>query len=322
MPFINPPDVLPEAMRFIVRLLLQAGGPVPQAEVVRRISPAGLAEVTSGTPLDENPKLGEAGRIVVEATLAAMQGAGLVEVSGSEREVGLTPLVSEHFSKWEKVDAESFAQFLLEQVVAVASDVFEASDEDEAKAGGAEDLAHTISLLLQMPNPMDPISGFESGGGKTLQAFQGEQFGLNPKKAGWLVPNPEQYLNVARWVSYLGFGYVDGDRGLLMEPSAVLKEPVQNVLGKTDMPLERLLEALGSQIPITDRGAVASAVINRLKNPLAKDQLSPGLAFGLCVLHEQKVIKLGHKADAASFGFPVRDGSEERYTHVASGGKP
>lgn len=322
MPFINPPDVLPEAMRFIVRLLLQAEEPVPQAEVVRRISPAGLAEVTSGTPLDEKPKLGEAGRIVVEATLAAMQGAGLVEVSGSEREVGLTPLVSEHFSKWEKVDAESFAQFLLEQVVAVASDVFEASDEDEAKAGGAEDLAHTISLLLQMPNPMDPISGFESGGGKTLQTFQGEQFGLNPKKAGWLIPNNEQYLNVSRWVSYLGFGYVDGSRGLLIEPSAVLKEPVQNVLGKTDMPLERLLEALGSQIPITDRGAVASAVINRLKNPLAKDQLSPGLAFGLRVLHEQKVIKLGHKADAASFGFPVRDGSEERYTHVASGGKP
>jgi len=320
MPFINPPDVLPEAMRFIVRLLLQAEGPVPHAEVVSRISPTGLVEVTSGTPLDDKPKWSPAGRIVVEATLAAMQGAGLVEVSGSEREVGLTPLVSEHFSKWEKVDAESFAQFLLEQVVAVASDVFEASD--GAKTGGAEDLAHSISLLLQMPNPMDPISGFESGGGKTLQTFQGEQFGLNPKKAGWLIPNNEQYLNVSRWVSYLGFGYVDGSRGLLIEPSAVLKEPVQNVLGKTDMPLERLLEALGSQIPITDRGAVASAVINRLKNPLAKDQLSPGLAFGLRVLHEQKVIKLGHKADAASFGFPVRDGSEERYTHVASGGKP
>ena len=88
------------------------------------------------------------------------------------------------------------------------------------------------------------------------------------------------------------------------------------------MPLERFLEGLGSQIPITDRGAVASAVVNRLKNPQAKDQLSPGLAFGLRVLHEQKVIKLGRKADAASFGFPVRDGSEERYTHVALGGKP
>ena len=320
MPFINPPDVLPEAMRFIVRLLLQAEEPVPQAEVVRRISPEGLAEVTSGTPLDDKPKFSLAGRIVVEATLAAMQGAGLVEVSGSDRGIGLTPLVSEHFSKWEEVDAESFAQFLLEQVVAVASDVFEGSD--EAKTGGAEDLAHSISLLLRMPNPMDPISGFESGGGKTLQAFQGEQFGLNPKKAGWFVPNSEQYLNVARWVSYLGFGYSDGRRGLLIEPSAVLKEPVQNVLGKTDMPLEKFLEGLGSQIPITDRGAVASAVVNRLKNPQAKDQLSPGLAFGLCVLHEQKVIKLGHKADAASFGFPVRDGSEERYTHVASGGKP
>jgi|ETNmetMinimDraft_8_1059916.scaffolds.fasta_scaffold81922_1 hypothetical protein len=322
MPFINPPDVLPEAMRFIVRLLLQAEEPVLQAEVVRRISPAGLAEVTSGTPLDEKPKLGPAGRYIVEATLTAMRGAGLVEVSGSDREIGLTPLVSEHFSKWEEVDAETFAQFLLEQVVAVASDVFEGSDEDEAKTGGAEDLAHTISLLLQMPNPMDPISGFESGGGKTLQAFQGEQFGLNPKKAGWFVPNSEQYLNVARWVSYLGFGYFDGSRGLLIEPSAVLKEPVQNVLGKTDMPLEHFLGGLGSQIPITDRGAVASAVVNRLKNPQPKDQLSPGLAFGLRVLHEQKVIKLDSQADATSFGFPLREGSKERYTHIALGGKP
>ncbi len=320
MPFINPPDVLPEAMRFIVRLLLQAEEPVPQAEVVRRISPAGLAEVTSGTPLDEKPKLGEAGRIVVEATLAAMQGAGLVEVSGSEREVGLTPLVSEHFAKWEEVDAESFAQFLLEQVVAVASDVFEGSD--EAKTGGAEDLAHTISLLLQMPNPMDPISGFESGGGKTLQTFQGEQFGLNPKKAGWLVPNNEQYLNVARWVSYLGFGYVDGSRGLLIEPSAVLKEPVQNVLGKTDMPLEKFLEGLGSQIPVTDRGAIASAVTKRLTVPRPEDQLSPGLAFGLRVLEEQKVIQLIKKSDIQSFDFPLRDGSEMRYTHVALGERP
>ena len=320
MPFINPPDVLPEAMRFIVRLLLQAEEPVPQAEVVRRISPAGLAEVTSGTPLDEKPKLGPAGRVIVEATLTAMRGAGLlVEVSGSDREIGLTPLVSEHFSKWEEVDAESFAQFLLEQVVAVASDVFEGSD--EAKTGGAEDLAHTISLLLQMPNPMDPISGFESGGGKTLQAFQGEQFGLNPKKAGWLVPNNEQYLNVARWVSYLGFGYADGSRGLLIEPSAVLKEPVQNVLGKTDMPLEKFLEGLGSQIPVTDRGAIALSVTSRLKLARPDDQLSPGLAFGLRVLHEQKVIELIPKSDVQSFDFPLRDGSEMRYSHVALRGK-
>ena len=319
MPFINPPDVLPEAMRFIVRLLLQAEEPVPQAEVLCRISPAGLAEVTSGTPLDEKPKLGTAGKIVVEATLTAMRGAGLVEVSGSEREIDLTPLVLEHFSKWEEVDAESFARFLLEQVVAVASHEFEVSD--EAKTGGAEDLAHTISLLLQMPNPMDPISGFESGGGKTLQAFQGEQFGLNPKKAGWFVPNSEQYLNVARWVSYLGFGYFDGSRGLLVEPSAVLKEPVQNVLGNTDMPLEQFLEGLGSQIQVTDGGAIASAVTNRLKVPRPEDQLSPGLAFGLSVLQEQKVIQLISKSDVQSFDFPLRDGSEMRYTHVALGGK-
>ena len=320
MPFINPPDVLPEAMRFIVRLLLQAEEPVPQAEVLCRISPAGLAEVTSGTPLDEKPKLGTAGKIVVEATLTAMRGAGLVKVvSGSEREIGLTPLVLEHFSKWKEVDAETFAQFLLKQVVAVASDVFEGSD--EAKTGGAEDLAHTISLLLQMPNPMDPISGFESGGGKTLQAFQREQFGATRKKAGWFVPNSEQYLNVARWVSYLGFGYFDGSRGLLVEPSAVLKEPVQNVLGKTDMPLKHFMEGLGSQISITDRGAIASAVTNRLKVPRPEDQLSPGLAFGLSVLQEQKVIQLISKSDVQSFDFPLRDGSEMRYTHVALGGK-
>jgi hypothetical protein len=319
MPFINPPDVLPEAMRFIVRLLLQAEEPVPQAEVVRRISPAGLAEATSGTPLDEKPKLGTAGKIVVEATLTAMRGAGLVKVSGSDRQIGLTPRVLEHFSKWEEVDAESFAQFLLEQVVAVASDVFEVSD--EAKTGGAEDLAHTIALLLQMPNPMDPISGFESDGGKTLQAFQREQFGANPKKAGWFVPNSEQYLNVARWVSYLGFGYVDGSRGLLIEPSAVLKEPVQNVLGNTDMPLKQFLEGLGSQIQVTDGGVIASAVTNRLSCPRSEDQLSPGLAFGLSVLQEQKVIQLIGKSDVQSFDFPLRDESEMRYTHVALGGK-
>ena len=319
MPFINPPDVLPEAMRFIVRLLLQAEEPVPQAEVVSRISPDGLVEVTSGTPLDEKSKLGTAGKIVVEATLAAMRGAGLVEDSGSKREIGLTPLVLKHFPKWEQVDAEAFAQFLLEQVVAVASDVFEGSD--EAKTGGAEDLAHTISLLLQMPNPMDPISGFESDGGKTLQAFQREQFGATRKNAGWFVPNSEQYLNVARWVSYLGFGYVDGSRGLLIEPSAVLKEPVQSILGKADMPLPKFLEGLGGQIPVTDGGAIDTAVTKRLAVPRSKDQLSPGLAFGLRVLQEQKVIQLIVKADSRSLDFPLLVGSEKRYTHVALGGK-
>ncbi len=88
------------------------------------------------------------------------------------------------------------------------------------------------------------------------------------------------------------------------------------------MPLEHFLGGLGSQIPITDRGAVASAVVNRLKNPQPKDQLSPGLAFGLRVLHEQKVINLDSQADATSFGFPLREGSKERYTHIALGGKP
>lgn len=86
MPFLNPPDVLPEAMRFLIRALLASDGSLPEDELFRLVAPLGLVEAIGRSVPEESTdapdsatgfKLG--GRTIARTSLAALRTVQLVE---------------------------------------------------------------------------------------------------------------------------------------------------------------------------------------------------------------------------------------------------
>jgi hypothetical protein len=314
MPFLTSPDVLPEAMRFIVRVLLRSEDPIPQSDLLRLIAPAGLVEAVNGTGPDSDDKFSPTGQIIADKTLAEMRGAGIVDqATTGTRAVTASSIVTDAFPSWDAVHADVFADFLRTAVVAAASDVL-----DEDAGGGAEDLAHAIALLFLMPGPLTPIAAFEEGKGKSLAEFQTRHLGDDIAK--WVVRGPVRYPQLVRWASYLGYARLDNKGRLLIDPSVALHGPVSAIV-QDEMDLPTFIDRLGIAVPPTDRGRIGSAVREKLSADQTRNGLSPGVALGLVTLHHQGVIKLTDQDDAESLSFPVVESEILDYTHIAPGPK-
>lgn len=318
MPFLNPPDVLPEAMRFIARAVMLSDNALLEDELSRMVAPLGLVEAMGGEglqsdePIDNTGRFKAGGRTIVRASLAAMRGSGIVEASTrGSRSVSLAPSFCENFSSWKAISAEAFANFVRVEVLGRTS-TYRDSDEE---TGGAEDLASAISLILSMPRPLRPIGTFEHGDGKTLFDYQTDQFGSDI--AAWVVRNRERYNPLIRWATYLGFGrLIQG--GLLVDPSVALRSLTGSVVDR-EMPLAEFLQRLATVMPLSDGGLIGQAVRSRLADAPDPRELSPGLALGLLVLHARKHIRLSPQSDAESLAFPVNTERDIRFSHIAPG---
>jgi len=311
MAFLNPPDVLPEAMRFLTRALLAAGGSLDEEALVRLVAPEGLVEaLDEAAPevTDAPLSFKQGGRVIATASLAAMRGAGLV-VKGDGGAQRLAPPVTERFPKWELVTQVEFARLLRETALTTVR----AEWEDELPAG-AEDLANALALLLSMPDPLDPVRAFETGAGKTLSGYQSDHFG--PTQSTWIVRNKERYLPLVRWTTYLGMGRVLGD-ALVIDPAAALEAMALPLLDR-ESPITKFLDQLGAIMPYTDRGVVGTAVRRRVG--ASSSEVSPGLALGLIALHHQERIVLTGKSDAESVGFRVDPELAVSFSHIAPAG--
>jgi hypothetical protein len=323
MPLLNPPDVLPEAMRLITRVLLARGEPLAEEELLRLVAPLGLVEALGGSEEadPESPreatKFKTGGRTIARASLAAMRTIDLVtQGARGERAIVPAPIVTENFPSWEAVTAPAFAGFLRNTSLASAPDVL-GEDED---SGGAEDLAFAIALLFSVPGPLEPIGSFEHGTAKTLAAYQTDQFG---KDVGtWVVRSHIRYTPLLRWVTYLGLGRLlnlgPTGPGLVVDPSAALRHLALPLID-AQTPVAEFLERLAPAMPYSDRGRIGSKLRSRLSTGYPDDYLSPGLALGLHVLHLRGLIRLTPLSDAESLGFPLALDRVVRYSHVGPG---
>ena len=90
MALLNPPDILPEAMRFLVRALLAVQDQeLDRSELVSLVAPRGLTEaMDSIAAADDDPSgvdpddLKAGGTIIAEASLRGLTTLGLVKQSG------------------------------------------------------------------------------------------------------------------------------------------------------------------------------------------------------------------------------------------------
>lgn len=312
MAFLNPPDAIPEAMRFMVRAIAAHPVGLAEDELLRLVSPQGLTEAASGEPIGRDsaakPKTG--GRTIAVASLAALRGAGLLDrPQTGDRSIRIGPALSGRVDRWENMTAPAFAEVVRDTVLAAADDL---SGDDAVS--GAEDLAWAIALLLSVPDPLDPLVPFESAG-KTLRNYQTEHFGDD--NADWVVRNNERYVSLLRWITYLGFGQV-WKKGLVVDPAPALEALAIPLLDQ-EMLVNEFVERIAGAMPYTDRGSIGTALRTRLSPPPAAGELSPGLAWGLRVLHVRGLVQLSPKSDAESMAFPFDPKQPHRYSHIAPG---
>lgn len=319
MPFLQPPDTLPEAMRFVVRALLAHDEPVPLDELLRLVGPLGAVEAMDEQPWATSSEPAQRGRLIAERSVAAMAAVELVRTDPRPpRTVALADRVRDRFPSWGDVDAGPFAKWLLNDLFGTAPDAEARWDvgEDLGSAPGARDLALGFAVLLHRPRPLEPLRPFESGAG-SLADLQIRWFG--PDSSAWVVRNKERYNALRPWATYLGVARDLGRGGLVIDASRALRPHVLDLVDSGEVLIDDLVTALGQRLSFTDRGWAGVSVATGLEPSPPADEVSPGLALALCSLAAEGSISLFPRSDAAAMRFPVSDSRQAAYSHVGRG---
>ena len=234
MALLNPPDILPEAMRFLVRVLFALNEPeVDRAELVALVAPPGLTEAmksvgsdAADTPDDESDDLRTGGTVIATASLDALRMFGVVEQR--DNQVTLSSTVMRHWKSPTDVTPGSLCQFLLDTVMQMAD-----PDATPGESHGVMDFVHALVLLHVAGQPLRPFDRFEpapgasSRVGRSFMNMQLETLGSDRK--AWPVQNNVRWLSFRRWASYLGLARPVGIAGLIPDASAALARRLPDI---------------------------------------------------------------------------------------------
>ena len=223
MALLNPPDILPEAMRFLVRALLAARDQeLDRSELVSLVAPRGLTEAMDsiaaadggsfrrrpGRPQDRRAPSSPRASLDGLRTLRPRQAetADRVKLAGSGG--GL--------EKPSDASPGGMGRVLLDAVIQMG---------DSDVSHGIGDLIQAVVLLHTAEQPLRPFDTFECRRRGQRPRFRrpGRRKLLGPvRKDNWPVPNPEQWQPLRRWASYLGLARTVGRQGLIPDASEAL----------------------------------------------------------------------------------------------------
>ncbi|MBQ0903143.1 hypothetical protein [Micromonospora sp. U21] len=270
MPMLNPPDILPEAMRYLVRAVMaHRGARCPKSELLELVAPGGLAEAMK--PLDSDrdadpdiDNTGTSGRLIADRSLSALAALGFVELAGTD--VAATETVLGRWRTAREVTAASFSRLLRSRIWHIA-----ATDIGSDADARVRDLVDALAVLFAARQPLRPIE-FEAGPGRRFAEAQTQWFG--PKKSDWPVTNSTQFLPFCRWAPYLGLAQPISGRSLVADASRAMLEDL------IDLPHGRIRAAefiahCGKKLPISDDGP------RSLWKADDGQEFSPGLSMSL-----------------------------------------
>jgi hypothetical protein len=281
MALLNPPDILPEAMRYLVRALLALRAPrVDRDELIGLVAPAGLTEamgsLASATDnADAEPDdLKTGGAVIAAKSLDAMRSLGVVKQDGSQ--AILSASVADQWKKPGDVTARTMCRLLLDAALKAAD-----PEAPYGAASGSTDLTQATVLLHGAGQPLRPFDRFESApAGRSFAACQLEICGPD-RVTTWPVPNKEQWLSFRRWAPYLGLARPIGTSGLIPDASEALLRRLP-ALQPGDYNIGDFVARCVLAVPVLDGGALWRA----LKAPADGDAgvLSGGLSISLLQL--------------------------------------
>lgn len=318
MALLNPPDILPEAMRFIVRaLLVLPDSGVDRDELLALVAPRGLADAIGRIGTDSEDEATEpddrtGGGVIAAASLDALRTLKIVsQDTGMVRlRLGAEPV----WTRYDHVTATSFSQYLLLRIAALG-DPSASLGESE----GVMDLVQALQLFYGASSALEPFSRFDPvthDGGSRGRAFRTLQETLIGQDRGlWPVYNAERWRSFRRWAAYLGLARIIGGGGIVPDASQALVALLPT--GSVHSDIRQFVAWCAEQVPILDGGR-----LHGIHDPETDgDQaiLSPGLSVTLRQLEAMGAIRLEKRSDTG--GRTIRlaaDGTLDRFvTNVA-----
>jgi len=303
MALLTPPDILPEAMRFIIRTLLAyPDQDVQKAELLALVAPRGLVEAidsmgpdAEAMPGDESD-LRSGGAVIVSASLDALRR----ELHAVRQEGDQLSLSSDVVDRWKRptdVTARAFSDYLLEKI-------FEAANPQQifGDAQGVMDLVQALVILHTAKEPFRPFERFEppknDSGPARRNFIDEEQSRLGNERTGWPIPNKEQWLTLQRWAPYIGLARPVGSNGLIPDASVALTRRLVK-LPPGDYNIQEFVSHCASAVPILDGGILHSGHDSSQSGD--HEVLSPGLSVSLLQLEADGALNLPNKrSDTAS----------------------
>lgn len=305
MALLNPPDILPEAMRYLVRALLALRQPqADRDELVGMIAPPGLTEAmeslsagVADTAEAEPDDLRTGGMIIAEASLDALRSLRLVEQDGSR--IALSETVAALWKKPSDVTAGGMCRLLLDAALLAA-----VPEAPYGETSGSTDLAQAVVLLHAVEQPLLPFDRFESGrSGRAFAEWESACCGPDRTKT-WPVPNSPQWLPFRRWAPYLGLARAVGTSGLIPDASEALIRRLA-ALQPGDYHIEDFVGRCALAVPVLDGGALW----RRPQVPTEGDGrvLSGGMSVSLLQLEADGFMSMQRpKSDTARDGRMLR----------------
>jgi hypothetical protein len=295
MALLNPPDALPEAMRFLLRALLALREPdVDRDQLVGLVAPPGLREAMefggpdaadeSGDEPDDDPRTG--GNLIAERSLDMLRMFGLVRQYG--RRIAMDEAATRRWRNPVDVSPRSLADVLLELLLEMA--------DPEVPIGepvGVADFVQALVFLHTAGQPLRPFDRFESTvttkgpARRSFAVLQNEVVGLDRKD--WPVLNGARWQSFRRWSCYLGLARPAGASGLIPDASTALARRL-SALAPGDYDVRDFVAKCAAAVPILDGGALQFGYDAQVEGEHAF--LSGGLSISLLQLEADGLLTL------------------------------
>jgi hypothetical protein len=313
MAVLNPPDIVPEAMRYLIRALLMVPGkPLAEDELIDLVAPAGMAEaMTAGGDEDLGPSDGDeretrsTGRTIAEASLGALRTLDLV--AGGRDGLALAPEAASRWKRASDVSAMEFSKALLEGMATrYQPNLVPAS-------GGAADLVGGLSMLYSANEPINPFTGFDSPiVSRRFIDWQKEKLGNDDKT--WPLFNTVRWPPFRRWAVYLGVARVIGS-ALLPEASLAVERVV--LIEPGEYPVSEFVHRCLRVLPFLDTSGTSFGHDAEVEADHAV--LSPGFSLTLATLKSKGIIEFARKSDTGGRTLRFRQDPQldHRVTHVS-----
>jgi hypothetical protein len=273
MALVKSPDILPEAMRFLVRTVLRHPGQrCDRTDLLALVTPEGLSDVMKRPDRDATSDSGientsASGNKIAKDSLAAAQTLGLLAADGAW--IAPTDATLIRWTDAAQVSASSFSRALRNQLWSTAVTTGAAPRDDRVA-----DLVDGLAVLFATPEPLR-VFEFETGSGRRFNKAQTVWFG--PEKADWPVVNQTQFRPFVRWVGYLGYAQHVDTYSVIADASAAITDDLR-ALPTNRYRLTEFIEHCATVLPVLDGGACS-----RWK-PDDRREVSPGLAVTLTQL--------------------------------------
>ncbi len=273
MALVTSPDILPEAMRFLVRTVLQhPDRRCDRTDLLALVAPEGLADVMKrpdrdATSESSGENTAASGNKIARDSLVAAQTLGLLAADGPW--IVPTDATLARWADAVQVSGPSFSRALRRHLWSTAATSDAASNDDRVA-----DLVDGLAVLFASPEPLR-VFEFESGSGRRFNNAQSEWFGTD--KTGWPVTNLTQFRPFVRWVGYLGYARHADTYAVIADASAAITEDL-DALPAARYRLTEFIGHCANVLPVLDEGS------HSLWKPGDRREVSPGLAVTLTQL--------------------------------------